>query len=330
MPTFRLTIAYDGTDFAGWQKQEPPPGGREPGGAAAGVDPRKLDPELVAGKPGRIALRTVQAVVERAVREVVREPVFVQGASRTDAGVHANCQIAVFTCSDGGDGPAPGDGNAGEVSEPGSRRGGGWPLERGVHRLRRAINSRLPGDVLVTAVDVVGREFDPIGDCVAKGYSYTFWSGPDRPLWERRRVWHTWATLDVAAMQRGAACFAGEHDFAAFAAAGHGRLSTVREVFACEVREVAGGEAMVVRTEEVPRERDTAAPGRLIRMEISGNGFLYNMVRIIAGTLHEVGRGRMRADDVPEIIASLDRRRAGPTLPPEGLCLEWIRYGENG
>lgn len=67
-------------------------------------------------------------------------------------------------------------------------------------------------------------------------------------------------------------------------------------------------------------------PGRLVRVDISGSGFLYNMVRIVAGTLHEVGRGHIAAGDVPGIIAGLDRRRAGPTLPPEGLCLEWIRY----
>lgn len=71
-----------------------------------------------------------------------------------------------------------------------------------------------------------------------------------------------------------------------------------------------------------------AEPGRLVRMEISGNGFLYNMVRIVAGTLHDVGRGRIAPGDVAGIIAGLDRRRAGPTLPPEGLCLEWIRYAE--
>ncbi|MBK7403115.1 MAG: hypothetical protein IPJ41_00430 [Phycisphaerales bacterium] len=72
-----------------------------------------------------------------------------------------------------------------------------------------------------------------------------------------------------------------------------------------------------------------ADAARIIRMDISGNGFLYNMVRIIAGTLHEVGRGKMRPDRIPEILASRNRHLAGPTLPPQGLCLEWVRYAES-
>ncbi len=332
MPTYRLMIAYDGTDFAGWQKQEPP----DPGEAAAGggmpapISTRKLDPRLVAGAPGRVALRTVQAVVERAVREVVREPVVVRGASRTDAGVHARAQVAVFSCSDGATERRSDevDGGRGSPGAAGARGTGGWPMSRGVDRLLRAVNSRLPEDVQVVRAEVVRDGFDPIGDCVAKGYSYTLWCGMHRPLWERRYVWHTYARLDLGAMQRAAAAFVGEHDFAAFAAAGHGRVSTVREVNACEVL-VESDEATERRSEEGavgPASRAEAEPGRKIRLEISGNGFLYNMVRIIAGTLHEVGRGRIHSGAIPETIASKDRRRAGPTLPPEGLCLEWIRY----
>ena len=373
MPTYKLTIAYDGTDFAGWQKQEPPdPAGQE---RPQRVAIRKLEPGLEAGKPGRIALRTVQAVLERAVRAVVRAPVFVQGASRTDAGVHARCQVAVFTCGEGSEGSRhqgiEGGGLRDEETErrrdevggecdgaterrsdeggehgSGSRAGGGWPLGRGVDRLLRAVNSRLPGDVQVVGAEAVEAGFDPIGDCVAKGYSYSFWVSPHRPLWERRTVWHTWADLDVGAMREAARCFVGEHDFAAFAAAGHRRVSTVREVFACEVveeerhggteaRRHGGGDGeegggVAGRGSEThgSESRATVEPGRLVRMEISGSGFLYNMVRIVAGTLHEVGRGHIAAGDVPGIIAGLDRRRAGPTLPPEGLCLEWIRYRE--
>ena len=341
MPTYKLTIAYDGTDFAGWQKQEPPDpeGQKRPQRVAL----RKLDAGLEAGKPGRIALRTVQAVVERAVREVVREPVVLRGASRTDAGVHARCQVGVFACSGGeSDEATERRSDEGGLHGSESRATGGWPVERGVDRLLRAVNSRLPGDVQVVAAEVVEPGFDPIGDCVAKGYSYSFWVSGHRPLWERRTVWHTWAYLDVGAMQEAAACLVGEHDFAAFAAAGHGRLSTVREVFACEVVEVvpSASERLSVgegvgqepSPQPSPRGRGSmkavAEPGRLVRMEISGNGFLYNMVRIVAGTLHDVGRGRIAPGDVAGIIAGLDRRRAGPTLPPEGLCLEWIRYAE--
>lgn len=268
MPRYRLTLAYDGTDFHGWQRQDVPPD-------------HPLAPEAVGEtESGHLALRTVQEVVQRAVRRVVRAPALVQGASRTDAGVHARAQTAAFTCPD--DAPRPPD-----------------------ERLARAINSRLPGDVLVLACEAVGDDFDPIADCLAKGYRYTMHTGPQRPLWDRRYLHHTHHELDFDRMDHAAALIPGERDFAAFAAAGHGREHTVRHVFACRTIQ--------------------PAPGR-VAVEVAGDGFLYNMVRIIAGTLHEVGRGKIDPDALPDILDSKDRRRAGPTLPPEGLRLEWTRY----
>ena len=352
MPTYRLTIAYDGTDYAGWQKQEPPdpwlraaeqaaadPGRPPKGGVPNEAKSMKLEPGLEARKPGRIALRTVQAVVERAVREVVREPVALKGASRTDAGVHARCQIGVFSCSGdvGSNAGAAEPGHAAQIDEAAgddSREKGGWPVSRGAGRLLMAVNSRLPDDVQVVKAEVVPFGFDPILDCVGKGYSYTLWVGMHRPLWARRHVHHTWARLNLDAMQAAATAFIGTHDFAGFAAAGHGRQTTVREVFDCTVREiekpelwhgdhtrralrgVVGGRGPVAVTD----------PGRLIRIEVSGSGFLYNMVRIIAGTLHDVGRGRIDGSKMAEIIASRERTRGGPTLPAKGLCLEWVAY----
>lgn len=308
MPRYRLTIAYEGTAFHGWQKQEPPDPAASPGAAPvpAGSEVRE----------GRAVLRTVQEIVERAVREVVREPVRLTGASRTDAGVHARGQTAAFTCS--GDEGGGGDGTVGTVAA--SRAHSGWPVARGLDRLRLAVNARLPEDVLVTAVEVVPESFDPIADARAKGYSYTILCSPHRPLWERRWVFHSWRELDATAMDRAARALEGEHDFAAFAAAGHGRQTTVRTVFDCRVR-------VVDRLGVGPGgDEERAAQGTLVRIDVSGSGFLYNMVRIIAGTLHEVGRGKMSAEDVAEALASRDRRRAGPTLPPQGLCLEWVRY----
>lgn len=285
MARYKLTIAYDGTDFCGWQKQEPPIAQAEATGSGAHVDPT-----LETTEPGRVALRTVQAVVERAAREVVREPVLLFGASRTDSGVHARGQVAAFTTTDD---PAM------------LARGSGWPTERGTEALRRAMNGRLPEDVIVTGVEAVGPAFDPIGDCVAKGYSYTIHASRERPLWDRRFVHQVWEPLDAAAMRAAAAVLVGEHDFAAFAAAGHGRQTTVRTVHALEVREL---------------------PGDRVRIEISGNGFLWNMVRIIAGTLADAGRGRITREEIGAALATGDRRKAGPTFPACGLCLEWIRY----
>lgn len=301
MPRYKLTIAYDGTDFCGWQKQEPPAGMD----VAAG---KVLSPD--AADPGRMTLRTVQEVVERAVREVVREPVNLLGASRTDAGVHARGQVAAFTCSGEEEGAAT-----------------GWPLARGTPALVRALNSRLPEDVLVAAAEPVAPTFDPISDCTSKGYSYALHISPHRPLWDRRYVHHVWTPLDLDRMNDAAARIVGEHDFAAFAAAGHGRLSTVRTVYECRV----GEEGETARQRDSETGVGARAPGRdfeprRLRIDVSGNGFLYNMVRIIAGTLVEVGRGKMTPEDVSAAIESKDRRNAGPTLPPHGLCLEWIRY----
>lgn len=285
MPRYKLTIAYDGTEFCGWQKQEPPIAQAEATGSGSHVDP-----SLETTEPGRVALRTVQAVVERAVREVVREPVLLFGASRTDSGVHARGQVAAFTATDD---PAM------------IAKGSGWPIERGVEALRRAVNGRLAEDVMVVGAEPVAPDFDPIGHCVAKGYSYTIHASRERPLWDRRYVHQVWEPLDVDAMRAGAAVLVGEHDFAAFAAAGHGRQSTVRAVHTLTV---------------------TPLPDDRIRIEISGSGFLWNMVRIIAGTLADCGRGRLTPDDIREALRTGDRRKAGPTFPASGLCLEWIRY----
>jgi tRNA pseudouridine38-40 synthase len=315
---YKLTIAYEGTNFCGWQRQLPhedavpsaltiepaedleflrdaalPLPSAETGVSNAQAGTPVAETTSADDRP-RVELRTVQAVVERAVRYVVREPVVIHGASRTDSGVHAKGQVCAFTCSDR---PA--------------KNGGGWPLERGTDTLVRALNARLPDDVLVVKAEVVPETFNPITDCVSKGYSYRIWTGRDRPLWERRTCLHIWQELDHRLMHEGARALVGEHDFAAFAAAGHGRKSTVRRVFDCSV----------VRESE-----------QMLLMNISGNGFLWNMVRIIAGTLVECGKiggsgPRMNVETVREVLGTGDRRKAGPTLPPQGLTLEWIKYG---
>lgn len=350
MPRYKLTIAYDGTNFCGWQKQEPY-ASRVEGAGGAGDSGAVYEPSLHPKVPAipvskvvdalavregedqpRVALRTVQHVVEQAVRQVVRERVNLDGASRTDAGVHARGQCAAFTCSgrdeeterrrDGveeGNQPLPGSasGSGGEGDKH-----TGWPVSRGVERLVRAINGKLPEDVVVMGAEVVRGDFNPVGDAASKAYSYTIHNARERAMWDRNYVHHIYDALDVAAMQRAAAHFVGEHDFVAFAAANHGRLTTVRTVFSCGV--TASPIEGAARVQGVPG----LAPGPLqrVRIDISGSGFLYNMVRIISGTLVEVGRGRMDADAVPGIITGKDRRAAGPTLPGRGLCLEWIKY----
>lgn len=275
-----MSISYDGTGFVGWQKQEPPAGGVAPLESAPGLD----------APDGRVALRSVQAVVERAVREAVRQPVVVIGASRTDSGVHARCQTAAFTTQE-------------NFTDAGRRIG---PAD---DRLKDAINARLPEDVLVTSCVPADPLFDPIKDCVCKGYRYSVRTGRDRPLWERGRVWHVRSGLDVEAMDRAARAMVGTFDFTSFAAAGHGRESAVRTLATARV------------TSEPVEDGAT-----IVRIDVAADGFLWNMVRIIAGTLVEVGRGAAPPEDIPAIVAAKDRSRAGPTAPAHGLCLMWGVY----
>lgn len=249
MQRYKLTIAYDGTNFHGWQKQEPPD-----------------------GKP----LRTVQGIVESTVIRTLGQPVNLVGASRTDAGVHALGQVAQFDAA--------------------TR----IPTER----LAEAINSRLPVDVEVRHACVASPDFQAISGATSKQYRYRIFNATRRPLGMRHMVWHCWWDLDVPAMQTAAAKLVGTHDFAGFAAANHGRTSTIRTIFDCHI-EQADDEVQIV---------------------VSGSGFLYNMVRIISGTLMEVGRGRFGPDVIDRVLASCDRTQAGITLPPQGLWLEWIRY----
>ena len=264
---YRLTIAYDGSRYHGWQEQT--------------------------AHDGAPTVPTVQAELRSALQVIARQPVNLSGASRTDAGVHALGQVAHF--------------DAENLAVP-------------IDRLARAINSRLPGDIEVREAAEVDPAFDAIGDAVEKQYRYRVWNAERRPLAYRHTVYHCWTPLDRSAMEKAASLLVGEHDFAAFTNAGHGRLSTVRSVLACAVE----------RRPPTGAVHPDAVAHDEVHIVVRGDGFLYNMVRIIAGTLVEVGRGRFAPDHVRTLLGEPDRRRAGPTLPPDGLCLEWIRYAPPG
>jgi tRNA pseudouridine38-40 synthase len=242
----KLLLAYDGTDFHGWQRQ-------------AGV-------------------RTVQEDVETVLRRVLGHPLHLHGASRTDAGVHARGQVAsVLTSS-----PIP------------------------IENLRRAIGCRLPPDVALLHAAVVPREFQASAAALGKLYRYRIFSAAGRPVetLAARYTWHVWYPLDLDRMRAAAAMLVGTHDFAAFASQGSPRYSTVRTVRRIGVRRCVD----------------------VVQLDVEGDGFLYNQVRNMVGTLVEIGRGHWPAEHAAEILASHDRRRAGPTAPPQGLCLQWVRY----
>jgi tRNA pseudouridine38-40 synthase len=255
---YKLTIAYRGSDYHGWQHQ-----------VAAATWKGELPPE-------GCGIPTIQETLRRAIEGVVRHPVNLVGSSRTDAGVHAKGQVAHF------------DTDQTQI-----------PLEG----LRRAINHAMPADILVRAVEPVPPEFDAIRSTISKRYQYFIWNDEDRPLFFPDLAWHRWQRLDIDALRAAAQQFVGTHDFASFARPGHGRETTVRTVVACDV---------------------SYRPPKLI-IGIEGTGFLWHMVRIIVGTLVQVGLKKYPPESMAEMIAAKDREAAGPTAPAHGLYLQWVK-----
>lgn len=261
MPTqrYKLSIAYRGTNYHGWQMQPP-------------NELWKGDPP-----PEGAGIPTIQENLIRALQSIVGHPVNLVGSSRTDAGVHAKAQAAHFDTDQ---------------------------LQIPPKGLRDAANARLPADILIKSLEPVSDSFDAIGSTTSKRYQYFIWNKPDRPNFFPDLVWHRWMPLNVAAMDEAARVLIGEHDFASFARPGHGRDHTVRTLFDCQV---SGRDQKVV-------------------IGIEGSGFLWNMVRIIVGTLVEVGIGRYDAAKVKEMLEAKKREAAGPTAPPQGLYLQWIKF----
>jgi tRNA pseudouridine38-40 synthase len=238
--------------------------------------------------------RTVQGELEAALSAVCRTEISVCGASRTDAGVHAYGQRASF----GGDLGIPAD------------------------RLAQAVNNRLgcglagpaaagrPGDLRVRAAVLVPEGFHARYDATGKRYIYRILSTPQADVFLRNACWQMTETPDAAAMRAAARHIVGTRDFKAFqSAGGYERKTTVRTVHSLEIRTAPAGEGR-----------------RMTVIEITGDGFLYNMVRIIAGTLVLAGIGRMDPEAVRRAAESCDRRNAGPTAPPQGLYLAEVYY----
>jgi tRNA pseudouridine38-40 synthase len=224
---------------------------------------------------------TVQGHLEDALAKLLAHEVSVVGASRTDAGVHASGQVASF------------------------RTERAIPL----HGVRRGLNSLLPPAIAIAAADEAPDDFHPRFSATGKHYRYLLLTRADRsPRW-RDRAWHRPGPLDRAAMRDAAAALIGEHDFAAFRAAGCTAIRTVRRIEHIEIG-------------DLPGEREES----IVAIDVRGNAFLRNMVRIVAGTLVEVGKGRRPPGQVAEILASKDRTQAGITAPAHGLELVSVRY----
>ncbi len=173
-----------------------------------------------------------------------------------------------------------------------------------VERIPHALNANLPGDIVCFAAQEAAADFSANRSATGKTYRYTIDNGLFCDVFSSRYAWHHKYPLDVCDMQKAAEAFCGTHDFIGFASSGFSVKTTVRTVHSIEINK----------------------NNNLITIDVTGNGFLYNMVRIIAGTLVYVGGGRISPDDIPDIIASCDRARAGITAPAKGLCLKEVFY----
>ena len=244
MKRIRLTVAYDGTDYCGWQVQK------------NGI--------------------TVEEVLNRALSRLTGEDITVIGASRTDAGVHARGNVAVFDT---------------DTRIP-------------AERIACALNTLLPEDVVAVKSEEVPAGWHPRRCVSVKTYEYRILNREVPDPIRRRDTYFVSFPLDIERMREAAEYLKGEHDFKSSCSAHTAVKDTVRTIYDLEIE----------------KEED------LITIRVRGNGFLYNMVRIIAGTLAGVGRGYFESGEVKKMLDDKDRTKAGVTAPPQGLTLVEIAY----
>ncbi len=247
MRNIKLTVAYDGTAYHGFQEQR------------------------------GTGLPTVQEVLEKSLSRLAGRRVQIVGAGRTDAGVHALGQVVNFDS-------------------------GGWDIP--TDRIPLALNGVLPDDVSVLAAEDAPQDFHARFSARAKEYRYSIHNSRTPDPFLRRYCYFFPRPLDIESMCVAAERLKGRHDFKTFMAVGTPVKSTVRTLYDARI------------------DRD----GDVVSMNLLGEGFLHHMVRIIAGTLLEVGLGKIAPGEVSGILASGDRVMAGPTAPPQGLCLIRVVY----
>ena len=218
---------------------------------------------------------TIQGKLEQALSRILGEPIEVSGSGRTDAGVHARGQVANFHCASN------------------------MPTEEILSSLRRY----LPEDIGVYSCREVSERFHARLNARQKTYCYRIWNSEEPCVFQRRFVAVMPEELNLEQMRRGAKWLLGEHDFSAFCGNPKMKKSTVRTIYAIDIRRV----------------------GQEVQISVTGNGFLHNMVRILVGTLVEVGRLERPAESLPRLFGAR-REQAGFLAPPQGLCLEEVRY----
>ena len=245
--TYKLTIAYEGTHYHGWQAQ-----------------------------PNDIS---IQAKIEEALAIILQEPVKIIGSGRTDSGVHAIGQVAHFHTEK--------------------------PVQ--MNRILFALNSLLPKDIRVTAVEFIPEGFHAQHHAKSKIYRYHLYLDKVLNPFRRSFVWHTPSPFDQELLKQAIKEFLGTHDFTSFSNEAHKGVAAhdpIRTIYRIDVIQEEGG----------------------IALEFEGDGFLYKMVRNIVGTLVECATGRRSPLDIPKIIQAKDRRLAGMAAPPQGLFLVKVHY----
>jgi tRNA pseudouridine38-40 synthase len=261
MRNIKFIVAYDGTDFSGWQSQ-----------------------------PGQV---TVQGTLSDVLEKLTQQRVLIQGAGRTDAGVHASGQVLNFKTES----------------------------LMGVEEFQRACNALLPPTIRVNAAEEVDLNFHSRRDAVAKTYRYRIFRGRVVPPFIWKYVLQDSSELNFDAMAEAAGFFTGDHDFTSFAASTGSNEDdmervAVRTIYQSEIVRVPGSGS-----------RDAAEEWICL---VRGRSFMRNMVRKMVGTLVEIGRGKMAPSDLQELFALRDRSKSGATLPPQGLCLESVEYLQSG
>lgn len=279
MKRILLTVAYDGTGYSGFQAQK-------------------------SGVP------TIERELNRALTELTGVETEVSGASRTDAGVHALCNLAVFDTE--------------------SR----IPPEK----FANALNVRLPEQICVQNSREVPADFHPRFCDTVKTYDYVIYNAPFPSPRKKRYTHYSYTPFDVEKMREAAQYLVGEHDFKSFCSIHTQAQTTTRTITEievierpCEAEQTAERVAAMIPPFDMDNDsgtdpgpaRRTVSPREIV-IRVSGTGFLYNMVRIIAGTLMEAGRGALTPEQIKVILNACDRSKAGPTAPPEGLTL--VRY----
>ncbi len=265
---FRLTIAYRGTSYQGWQKQA-----REGGGP------------------------TVQELIEKAVKKITGEKASPHASGRTDAGVHARAQVAHLRVA----------------------------THLAPERLLKAINAHLPDDIRITHLEDAPQDFHAQLHVRTKTYRYFILHAPkgDHVNWPflRNFTWFVTFPLDLEAMRDAASALQGTHDFKSFQNRGTPVPHTTREILRCELIEHPLGESG-----DLPWMPSPGYEARLLELQLEGTGFLKQMVRNIAGTLVEIGRGKRPASHMKQILNEKNRKAGGITAPPQGLFLDSVTY----